>query len=201
MNKTLEGMARTLELKKTDARTMTLAERLARHVQRRGDADCWEWSGNRDKFGYGRIDGRREGIFYAHRAAWVVANGAIPEGLYVLHKCDNPPCCNPAHLWLGTYKENSEDRQRKGRGKQHPDWPHLPRVTGDKHHSCKIADEQALEIYRSQERVTDLAKRYGVTLGTISAIKQGKRAAIAAALRAAAGEDKDINHAPLTPPA
>lgn len=67
-----------------------------------------------------------------------------------------------------------------------PGWPHLPRVTGDKHHSCKITDEQALEIYRSQERVTDLAKQYGVTLGTISAIKQGRRAAISAALRAAA---------------
>lgn len=184
-SKMIEGMARTLELKRSDTRAMTLAERVARHVQRRAPDECWEWTGNRDKFGYGRVAGKREGIFYAHRAAWVVANGPIPDGLYVLHRCDNPPCCNTAHLWLGTYKENAEDRQRKGRGKMPPGWPNLPRVTGDRHHSCKITDEQALEIYRSQGRVADLAKQYGVAQCTISAIKQGKRAAISAALRAA----------------
>ena len=73
---------------------------------------CWTWTGKRYPTGYGRF-----GKHYAHRVAYELAYGPIPEGMHVCHSCDNPPCCNPAHLWIGTPKDNMQDRERKGRGK------------------------------------------------------------------------------------
>lgn len=77
--------------------------------------ECWEWTAARHPSGYG--------TFYfngkwsrAHRTAWELANGPIPEGLLVLHRCDNPPCVNPRHLWLGTDADNTRDMIAKGRG-------------------------------------------------------------------------------------
>jgi hypothetical protein len=86
--------------------------------------ECWEWGGTRDKDGYGF---RSLGVWInrrAHRLAWAWANGmwhrnggdtAIPAGMFVLHSCDNPPCCNPAHLRLGTHEENMREKIRKRR--------------------------------------------------------------------------------------
>ncbi len=75
---------------------------------------CWEWQASCNPAGYGgfQFNGR---FGKAHRAAWELANGPIPEGICVLHRCDNPPCCNPAHLWLGTYADNHRDAVAKGR--------------------------------------------------------------------------------------
>ena len=79
---------------------------------------CWVWQGSAGKDGYGRmvyrLDGQRV-IRGAHRVSWEVANGPIPEGMHVLHRCDNPPCVNPAHLFLGTQADNMRDMTRKGR--------------------------------------------------------------------------------------
>ena len=77
-------------------------------------AGCWAWQASRDRHGYGRfgLDGHVE---YAHRVAWVLTRGAIPQGLRVLHRCDNPPCCNPAHLYLGTPAQNTADMISRGR--------------------------------------------------------------------------------------
>jgi hypothetical protein len=78
---------------------------------------CWLWQGYRDRDGYGHhhYNGRR---WRAHRLAWTLARGPIPGGLYVCHRCDNPPCVNPAHLELGTQKENIGDCLAKGRFKR-----------------------------------------------------------------------------------
>lgn len=73
--------------------------------------DCWEWKGKRYPSGYGR-----HSKFYAHRVAYELVHGPIPAGMFVCHRCDNPPCCNPAHLFLGTPEDNAKDRERKGRG-------------------------------------------------------------------------------------
>lgn len=82
---------------------------------RRGDG-CWEFTGKRTKGpqpqGHFHIDARP---FLASRVAWTIANGPIPAGLWVLHRCDNPPCCNPAHLFLGSRSDNTIDMYEKGR--------------------------------------------------------------------------------------
>jgi hypothetical protein len=88
------------------------------------------WTGSKDRKGYGKIgigslkDGTR-GIATVPRVAWVLTYGPIPEGLCVLHRCDNPPCCRPAHLFLGTRAENRADMLAKGRA------PKLPRKLSD----------------------------------------------------------------------
>lgn len=80
------------------------------------ETGCWEWSGRKNPdTGYGQT---REGdrVVGAHRVAWAIANGAIPGGLWVLHTCDNRPCCNPDHLYLGDALKNADDRDSRGRG-------------------------------------------------------------------------------------
>lgn len=79
-----------------------------------GATDCWHYCGVRNQFGYGRlsVDGRTQ---VAHRLSYEVFVGPIPPGLLVLHRCDNPSCINPDHLWLGTYRDNSVDCWNKGR--------------------------------------------------------------------------------------
>ena len=112
----------------------SIAERLAAHLKVDERTDCHLWTGYRDPVGYGRmyINGAKR---IAHRIAWEVAHGPIPEGMIVMHAvCDNPPCCNPEHLKLGTQADNARDRVRKGRGpgaraqdlKLHPQWAKRP---------------------------------------------------------------------------
>ena len=81
-------------------------------VDVKGKYDCWEWKAFKFK-GYGRfyLNGKK----YAHRASWELHNGQIPQGMCVLHLCDNPGCVNPAHLFLGTQLDNIKDRDKKSR--------------------------------------------------------------------------------------
>ena len=75
---------------------------------------CIEWVGGRSTRGYGYVSVLGKSM-KTHRAAWQIANGPIPEGLLICHKCDNPPCINPDHLFLGTYTDNNRDKAQKGR--------------------------------------------------------------------------------------
>lgn len=77
---------------------------------------CWEWRGATDPDGYGVLRYQRSRM-RAHRVSWQLANGPVPKGLHVLHSCDNPPCVNPDHLFLGTHQDNVRDRDQKKRGK------------------------------------------------------------------------------------
>lgn len=109
----------------------TLRERFEAKVDRDGPLHpvlgtvCHLWTGTSNRQGYGRVGaGSRGKHQLAHRAAWRLANGEIPDGMCVLHRCDNPPCVNVVdHLFLGTKKDNSRDMAAKGRGvfQQHPE--------------------------------------------------------------------------------
>lgn len=77
---------------------------------------CWIWTSWRNSQGYGRtMIGSMTRKWLTHRIAWIITNGPLPDGMFVLHHCDNPPCVNPAHLWAGTIADNCHDRDRKGR--------------------------------------------------------------------------------------
>lgn len=83
----------------------------------RKNKKCWVWTGYRAKTGYGMVQcrGIQQMPMYTHRISWELANGAVRDGLHVLHSCDNPPCVRVSHLFLGTQVDNNDDRQRKGR--------------------------------------------------------------------------------------
>lgn len=97
-------------------------ELLWARVNKNGPNGCWIYMGACDRRGYGR-PGRSMGTtgrtkrYYAHRRSYEIHKGEIPEGMLVLHKCDNPPCCNPEHLYLGRDADNARDRKARGRNR------------------------------------------------------------------------------------
>lgn len=94
----------------------TLLQRFWSKVDREPDDGCWVWSGTRGGSGrYGMVRNEFGEVEFAHRVAWRLANGSIPDGLFVCHHCDYPPCVRPTHLFLGTALENTHDSIRKGR--------------------------------------------------------------------------------------
>lgn len=88
----------------------------AEKVDKLSHDECWEWKGTKLEGGYGqvRIDCK---CYLAHRVSWVLFFGEIPEGTLVLHKCDNPSCINPYHLYLGSQQDNIDDKMKRGRWK------------------------------------------------------------------------------------
>lgn len=146
----------------------TLEERFWSKIQK--TKGCWLWLANctKDKEGnrrYGLIGaGRRgEGMLYAHRVSWELHNGVIPEGMLVLHRCDNPQCVRPSHLFLGTQFDNMQDMVRKGRqGKTGP----VP-GTGAK---SKLSQRRLAALRKdgaSGVSKEELAARYGVCVSTV----------------------------------
>ena len=97
-----------------------VSARFWRRVDKRSDDECWNWTGAKHKSGHARMrvgsrkdhSDRYEGC---HRLAWVLTVGPVPLGMAVCHHCDNPACCNPKHLFIGSLADNNRDRHRKGR--------------------------------------------------------------------------------------
>lgn len=143
----------------------TAKKRLEKHILKK--KDCWEWLGSVTVGGYGETNYKGRHI-NAHRLAWMVYKGEVPDGLLVLHKCDVRTCCNPRHLFLGTPQDNMDDMMRKGRHNIL------------KGHECpwaKFTDDQIREIrqlIKEGQGPTMLSKKFNVKRGVISDIRLGK---------------------------
>lgn len=135
---------------------------------------CWEWIGNLNDRGYGMITVGRKQV-RAHRVAWQLYTGrAPPAGRFVCHACDNPRCVSPLHLFLGTAADNARDMRDKGRANLPPPSSSL---RGEDHPRAKLTAAKVAAIrYLIRNRTgRDLAKIYGVSESTISAIKTGQQ--------------------------
>jgi hypothetical protein len=146
-----------------------VTERFWAKVDVRGPDQCWEWTGSVNEHGYGKLAIKSKVGAKAHRLSWEINCGPIPDGACVLHKCDNPPCVNPSHLFLGTKKDNTHDMRAKGR------MVPPPTHYGEKHHNSKLSDAERLVVIHSNERVAALAERYGMAVGTIYQIRKRYR--------------------------
>jgi len=148
----------------------TLEVRFWGFVTKKSETQCWEWEGQKLSNGYGRISlGAKElGAEGAHRVSWKLANNKeIPQGWYVMHKCDNPSCVNPNHLTIGTAKENTQDMIRKGR-----------KITvaplGEENGKSLLNAEKVLLIRASNLNHTALGRLLGVSPNCIRGVRTGR---------------------------
>jgi len=127
---------------------------------------CWPWTGpHRNGYGYVNLTIDRRRVFLrAHRLAWTLTHGAIPDGADVLHRCDAPRCCNPEHLFLGNDATNAADRNRKGR-----------QARGESNGRARLTDADVRAILAADAPPEALACRYGVSGNHVRAILAGKR--------------------------
>lgn len=149
--------------------TRTAEERLWARVARGQADECWPWLGYCRPGGHGQMSGDDGRLTGTHRVAWESANAEqIPAGLIVRHSCDNPPCCNPAHLLLGTVADNSRDAVERGRAAREFRLPHT-----------RISDEGVAYIranyqrHKNQSNAVELGAQFGVTANHICAIARG----------------------------
>ena len=150
----------------------TLAERFEARYVPCPMSGCWLWTGPRTGNNYGqcymrkekKIDGRWQPVWIlAHRLAWELYNGPVPDDMKVLHKCDNRFCVSPSHLFLGTMADNSADMVAKDR---HP--------RGERQPHSKLTEAAVREIRASTETLEALAARYGVSFQLISDVRLRK---------------------------
>lgn len=144
---------------------------------------CWEWIAHIQSSGYGGFSrGRKsEGSIQAHRQAWILTNGPIPEGLFVCHECDNRRCVNPAHLFLGTHADNMADMVAKGRspkGDRHGRRKNPACILrGERHSRAKLTEMQVVEIRArfaaGGTAAKAIAEEYGVSRNTIERVLSG----------------------------
>ena len=151
---------------------VSLMDRLMSHVVKNDVSGCWEWQGSK-RNGYGRMivgsrtDGTRRSVS-THRLSYELTHGKIPDGMEVCHKCDNRCCVNPDHLFVGTHKENMDDRESKGRNKPQK---------GEKNGRAKLSEADVLEIKIKRKNgmpFHKIAEEYGVHKKTVMDAVNGK---------------------------
>lgn len=145
-----------------------LVERFWEKVDKKSDNECWLWT-SASTGRYGVIWNNREREVYAHRFSWILANGEIPDGMFVCHKCDVPLCVNPTHLFLGTATDNMQDMIRKGRG---------PNQYGEANPAAKLTEQKVRQI-KWLHRIgaggqAKIAKFYGICRENVRDILKGK---------------------------
>jgi hypothetical protein len=123
---------------------------------------CIEWTRAKNNMGYGMLRIHNKGKL-AHRISYERSVGPIPEGMNVLHSCDNPACLNPDHLFLGTQRDNIQDCVRKGRWRGG--------APGEKHGNCKLTQEQVLKIRVDKRAAKIVADEYRIFLSTVYKIR------------------------------
>jgi hypothetical protein len=131
-------------------------------VNKRGPDECWEWTAGADKNGYGVFSAKPLGKYRVTRIMHYLHTGGQPGDMLMLHTCDNPSCCNPRHLFLGTARDNKHDCMAKERHQR-----------GESHNKAVLTEEIVLAIRASDELTRDLAAKYSVAVSTINRARAG----------------------------
>jgi hypothetical protein len=155
---------------------LTLSKRIKQPIENRfwskvhKTEGCWIWLAFKNRDGYGRFGistGERKYVCLAHRFAWIITIGPIPKGMNVLHRCDNPACCHPDHLFLGTQQDNVADQMAKGR-----------KPKGEECFNATMSDEKVRHIKEALKDTTvtkaSIARRFDVHYFTLTQIAYGK---------------------------
>ena len=145
---------------------MTLAQRFWSKVDPAPSECCWEWTACKSSDGYGQFKLHTK-MLKAHRVAYTLAKDEIPDGLIVRHTCDNPACCNPDHLILGTHADNTADMYKRKRNRNR-------QAKGEDNSNSKLTAKQVMEIYNSPLLQNEIAKLYNINRSLVSRIKHKK---------------------------
>ena len=132
------------------------------------NTECIEWQGGKTDKGYGRWDGPKDENgkrkkWLAHRLCWTLVNGEIPEGMQINHHCDNPPCVNTDHLYLGTQADNIADKMRRGRN-----------AKGEDNGYSKLTADKVRAIRSDGRPLKAIGSDYGISFGQVGKIKRGE---------------------------
>lgn len=143
-------------------------KRFFNNILKHSQSRCWNWCAYKNNKGYGKFV--FEGETLAHRISYKLFIGEIPKGLFVCHHCDNPPCVNPAHLFLGTVKDNFVDMFKKGRYKK------IKRVLGEANGKSKLTEKEVIKIKQLKEEYSQqqLAIKFNTHQTNIHYILSGK---------------------------
>lgn len=139
-------------------------------VDKKSKDECWPWTGQKLKNGYGRISigKKEEGAEGAHRISWMIANKQkVPSGMFVMHKCDNPGCVNPSHLAIGTPKENTADMIAKGRKR-------VVAPVGNENGKAIITPDIVRQIRSSDESHASIARRFNISPNCVRSVRIGR---------------------------
>jgi hypothetical protein len=147
-------------------------EKFWTYVDKKSNNKCWEWKKSLTKTGYGKYWYNNK-CHLSHRLAYIFAFGNIPQNKFVCHKCDNPKCCNPNHLFLGTPKQNTDDMIRKQRQQNYSNV-----LYGENHPRAKLNNNDIKEIRFLHKnklmKVKEIAKKFNISIPTLECIIYNK---------------------------